>query len=167
MTGISCIAVVAGLGINCCAYAQGKIRKKAAFLSLLLLAYDYRFIQMIIPSQSSTNGSHKDFQYTDFDAFSKDIEEASVHCLQLVEDDYLRGKCSCLALAKQHLFKHILAVSAQLNLADCVIPLVAKQRIGQRRGPGCPKNAKRALIKHKMGSKTLCNIYEPNAFLNL
>ncbi|RNA37948.1 hypothetical protein BpHYR1_013270 [Brachionus plicatilis] len=62
--------------------------------------------------------THKDFQYTDFDAFSKDIEEASVHCLQLVEDDYLRGKCSCLAFAKQHLFKHILAVSAQLKLAD-------------------------------------------------
>ncbi|RNA09461.1 hypothetical protein BpHYR1_035493 [Brachionus plicatilis] len=33
--------------------------------------------------------AHKDFQFTDFDAFSKDIEEASVHCLQLVEDDYL------------------------------------------------------------------------------
>ncbi|RNA39103.1 hypothetical protein BpHYR1_007860 [Brachionus plicatilis] len=92
--------------------------------------------------------AHKDFQYTDFDAISLEIEEASVHCLQLVEDDYLRGKCSCLAFAKHHLCKHILAVSAQLKLADCVISLIAKQiPIGQRRWPGRPKNAKRALIK--------------------
>ncbi|RNA30586.1 hypothetical protein BpHYR1_052590 [Brachionus plicatilis] len=44
------------------------------------------------------------------------IEEVSVHCLQLVKDDYLREKCSCLAFAKQHLGKHILAVSARLNI---------------------------------------------------
>ncbi|RNA24461.1 hypothetical protein BpHYR1_051886 [Brachionus plicatilis] len=65
-----------------------------------------------------------------------------------METDNQFSQYYCLAFAKQHLCKHILAVSAQLKLADCVIPLAAKQiPIGQRRGHGRPKNVKRTLIK--------------------
>ena len=44
--------------------------------------------------------------------------------------------------------KHLIAISARLELDGCVLPILAKQiPLGQKRNRGEPKKAQKALIK--------------------
>ena len=80
-----------------------------------------------------------------FDAYAKDA--SSIWSIELNQENWKLGKCSCPYFIKNYMCKHLIGISARCKLVGCQIPLIAKQvPLGQKRKRGAPSKAKKALI---------------------
>jgi len=89
---------------------------------------------------------HTKCTWRNFDVFA--LEESRIWYVELFDSNWKLGKCSCPHFLKHFMCKHLIALSASLELAGCSIPLSAKGiGLGQKRKRGAPSKAKPALIR--------------------